>query len=111
MPKVGLDRSKTGRAKGTPNKTTALLKDAILKAAELAGNKIGSDGLVSYLEQQATDNPAPFLSLLGKVLPLQITASVEHKNTTNLTDAELERIAAASSAGASEETESPRLLN
>jgi hypothetical protein len=67
-PKVGLDRSKTGRKKGTPNKTTALLKDAILKAAEAAG-----DGdMVEYLTQQAKANPGPFLALLGKVLPMQI---------------------------------------
>ena len=39
-PKLGLDRSKTGRRKGTPNKTTALLKDAILEAA----HKVGEDG-------------------------------------------------------------------
>lgn len=69
-PKVGLDRSKTGRAKGTPNKTTALLKDAILKAAEKAG---GKEGLVGYLKAQAEDNPGPFLALLGKVLPMQVT--------------------------------------
>lgn len=61
-----------GRRKGSQNKTTALLKDAILKAAENAGNKVGSDGLVSYLELQATENPAPFLTLLGKVLPTQV---------------------------------------
>lgn len=69
-PKVGLDRSKTGRAKGTPNKTTALLKDAILRAAEAAG---GDDGLVGYLTKQAGDNPGPFMALLGKVLPMQVT--------------------------------------
>ncbi|NNH67815.1 hypothetical protein [Rhizobium laguerreae] len=68
-PKVGLDRSKTGRAKGTPNKTTALLKDAILLAATKAG---GKDGLVGYLEIQAAANPGPFMALLGKVLPMQI---------------------------------------
>lgn len=67
-PKVGLDRSKTGRKKGTPNKTTALLKDAILKAAANAG---GGD-MVEYLTKQATENPGPFMSLLGKVLPTQI---------------------------------------
>ena len=67
-PKVGLDRSKTGRAKGTPNKTTALLKDAILKAATDAG-----DGdMAAYLQAQATANPGPFMALLGKVLPMQI---------------------------------------
>lgn len=71
MPKVGLDRAKTGRKKGTPNKTTALLKDAILKAATKAGN--GS--LVKYLQIQANENPGPFLALLGKVLPLQLTGA------------------------------------
>ena len=75
-PKVGLDRSKTGRAKGTPNKTTALLKDAILKAAELAGKKVdedGNGGLIAYLQVQAVQNPGPFMALLGKVLPMQVT--------------------------------------
>lgn len=47
----------------------ALLKDAILKAAESAG---GPQGLVGYLESQARENPGPFLALLGKVLPMQI---------------------------------------
>lgn len=68
-PKVGLDRSKTGRAKGTPNKTTALLKDAILRAAEDAGN----GDIVAYLSAQAIANPGPFMALLGKVLPMQVT--------------------------------------
>lgn len=58
-----------GRSKGTPNKTTALLKDAILKAATDAG---GDDGLVGYLKTQAAANPGPFLALLGKVLPMQV---------------------------------------
>lgn len=59
-----------GRKKGTPNKTTALLKDAILQAATLAG---GPEGLVGYLTTQAIENPGPFMSLLGKVLPMQVT--------------------------------------
>jgi hypothetical protein len=46
-----------------------LLKDAILKAATDAG---GGD-MAEYLRQQATANPGPFLSLLGKVLPMQMT--------------------------------------
>lgn len=61
-----------GRKKGVPNKTTALLKDAILKAAEQAGNKVGNEGMVSYLALQAEENPGPFMSLLGKVLPMQV---------------------------------------
>jgi hypothetical protein len=59
-----------GRKKGVPNKSTALLKDAILQAATAAG---GKEGLVGYLTTQAGANPQAFMALLGKVLPLQLT--------------------------------------
>lgn len=66
------DRIKPGRPKGAVNKTTALLKDAILKAAEMAG-----DGDIAlYLEEQARQNPGPFMALLGKVLPTQLAGNV-----------------------------------
>lgn len=58
-----------GRPKGSVNKTTALLKDAILKAATDAGN----GDMAAYLQQQAVENPGPFMALLGKVLPMQVT--------------------------------------
>lgn len=67
-----------GRPKGALNKTTALLKDAILKAAQKAGEKKGSEGIVSYLEAQADENPVAFMSLLGKVLPMQIAGDGEN---------------------------------
>lgn len=71
MSKLEAKRQKTGgRAKGTPNKATALLKDAVLMAA---GNAGGEQGLVGYLTLQANTNPGPFMALLGKVLPMQIT--------------------------------------
>lgn len=51
-------------------------------AAKDAG---GKDGLVGYLQQQAKDNPGPFLALLGKVLPMQIAGEgggpVKHRVT------------------------------
>lgn len=74
MPKLEASRAKTGgRQKGTPNKNTSLLKDAILRAAELAG---GKEGLIGYLKKQALkENSGPFIALLGKVLPLQITGA------------------------------------
>lgn len=68
-PKIGKGKAGPGRPKGLPNKTTALLKDAILKAATDAGN----GDMSAYLKQQAKDNPGPFLALLGKVLPMQVT--------------------------------------
>lgn len=64
-----------GRPKGSQNKTTALLKDAILQAAANAG---GDKGLVGYLEVQAVQNPGPFMSLLGKVLPTQVAGDPEN---------------------------------
>jgi len=74
MPKVGLDRSKTGRAKGTPNKTTALLKEAIIKAAEATGEDgKGNGSLTGYCKFLATNEPKAFAQLLGKVLPMQVT--------------------------------------
>lgn len=66
-----------GRQKGTPNKTTALLKDAILQAAREAGGD-GDDGLKNYLVIQAKENPAPFMALLGKVLPMQVSGDPEN---------------------------------
>lgn len=65
---IGKGKAGPGRPKGTPNKTTALIKDAIIQAAEAAG---GEGGMVGYLTLQATENPGPFLALLGKVLPTQ----------------------------------------
>lgn len=72
--KANLTNAGKGRPKGSVNKTTALLKDAILKAAEQAG---GKEGMIGYLKKQATDNPQSFLPLLGKVLPMQVTGGGE----------------------------------
>jgi hypothetical protein len=55
-----------GRQKGTPNKVNAALKDMILSALDGAGGQ-------AYLEEQAGKNPTAFLTLVGKVLPMQVT--------------------------------------
>lgn len=81
-----------GRQKGTSNKTTELLKKAILIAAADAGDEIvarvardagftieevsaaveDSGGLIGYLRWLATKHPQTYGALLGKVLPMQI---------------------------------------
>lgn len=54
-----------GRRKGVPNKVTGELKAMILEALDKAGG-------VAYLQQRAVDSPNAFLSLIGRVLPLQV---------------------------------------
>lgn len=65
----GGSRPGAGRKAGSPNAITTELKEAILQAADKAG---GAAGIVGYLQTQADKNPGPFLSLLGKVLPMTI---------------------------------------
>lgn len=59
-------RKTGGRQKGSPNKLTKQLKDMILEALDESGG-------VEYLKQTAIDHPTAFLTLVGKVLPLQVT--------------------------------------
>ena len=63
-----------GRTKGTPNKVTKLLKDAILMAAETVGaDGRGQNGVVGYCQRLAEHEPKAFAGLLAKVLPTQVT--------------------------------------
>lgn len=67
MPGKAKGSPKTGgRVAGTPNKVTKELKDMILGALDDVGGQ-------TYLAAQARDNPGAFLTLVGKVLPKEIT--------------------------------------
>lgn len=59
----------SGRKEGVGNKLTTELKEMILGALDAAGG-------MGYLTTQAKTNPVAFLSLLGKVLPMQIKADI-----------------------------------
>lgn len=61
-------RAGMGRPKGSLNKTTVAIKEAVLAALDQAGG-------VDYLVEQASTNPTAFLTLVGKVLPLQVDAN------------------------------------
>jgi len=52
-----------GRTKGTPNKLTTSVKEAILEAFDKVGG-------IEYLVDIAKDDPRTFCALLGRVLPL-----------------------------------------
>lgn len=74
QPKLGPNRGNAGkgRPKGSKNKATAALKDMILAALDQAGGE-------KYLVDRAKDNPTAFLTLVGKVLPLQVNGDMEHR--------------------------------
>jgi hypothetical protein len=55
-----------GRRKGAQNKFTVTLKEAILASFDRVGG-------IDYLEIQARKNPQAYMSLLSKVLPMQVT--------------------------------------
>lgn len=64
-------RPKTGgRTKGTPNKLTRTVKEAI----EIAFDKVGGP---EYLARMAEEQPVAFMTLLGKVIPNQVEAKVD----------------------------------
>jgi hypothetical protein len=68
-----------GRRKGTPNRLNADVKAMILGALDDVGGQ-------EYLAKQAKENPTAFLTLLGKILPLQVTGKgggpIEHRIDT-----------------------------
>lgn len=57
--------AKYGGRKGTPNKLTTTLKETILNALAAAGGEV-------YLLEQSKANPTAFMTLVGRVLPLQV---------------------------------------
>lgn len=80
-----------GRQKGVPNKMTTQLREMILGAL----NDVGGQ---KYLAKQAKDNPGPFMTLLGKVLPTQLTGAgggpLQTIDLTNLSDEDIDRLEA-----------------
>lgn len=73
MPPIRKKRSNTGqfvkgndgRPKGSPNKITVTVKEAIAQAFDEVGG-------VDYLKNIAMTEPAVFCTLLGKLLPMQL---------------------------------------
>ena len=93
-----------GRKKGTPNKLSRDLKEMILGALDDAGGR-------KYLAKQAITNPNAFLVLVGKVLPLNINATVKH-SAADYTEDELRQIIGGSGAvDANAGEEEPRQLH
>ena len=65
---IGKGTPGPGRPKGSINKVTADVRAMILQALDGAGGAV-------YLQRQADENPSAFLTLVGKVLPMQVTGA------------------------------------
>jgi hypothetical protein len=75
----------SGRKRNVSNQVTRDIRD-IREMIRAALDKAGG---VSYLVKQAESNPTAFLTLVGKIIPAQINATVDKRDVTQLTDAEL----------------------
>jgi hypothetical protein len=60
-----------GRPKGSVNKLTMDIKSMVIAALDKAG---GED----YLLDQANNNPNAFMTLVGKIIPTQVTGDKDN---------------------------------
>jgi hypothetical protein len=72
----------SGRKSNVSNKLTRDIREMIRAALDQAGG-------VSYLVKQAESNPTAFLTLVGKIIPAQIDATVNKRDVTELSRDEL----------------------
>ena len=78
-----LGRSQPDAVAKTP---TRLLSHAILEAAAKHGHdKKGRDALTGYCQFLAENHPTSFATLLGKVLPMQLTSGGDGTNSNEFT--------------------------
>ena len=83
IPKIGQSTEKRagnrgmGRPKGSPNRITRTVREAI----EAAFSEVGAE---RYLIEQATLNPTAFLGLIAKLLPAQIMAEVSTADASSV---------------------------
>jgi hypothetical protein len=71
-----LTRMGMGRPKGAVPKQKKVLTDCLMMAGDIAGDKITpGTGLVGYLVHLAMNKPDLYVSMLQKVIPLQVTGT------------------------------------
>lgn len=76
-----------GRPKGSPNKTTALAKEAIALAAEGLG---GTNRLIEWAKEDPKNESAFWTTIYPKLLPLQVTGENGGPVILQLTNADSE---------------------
>jgi len=61
-----------GRPKGSVNKLTKDIKEAVIAAFDKAGG-------IEYLVTQSRENPQAFMSLIGRIIPTQLNGKLDGK--------------------------------
>ena len=87
-PLPGEERRNSNRGKRVAShRTTEVLKDAILYAAQKVGEDgKGLNGLVGYLTRIAKSDPRTYAMLLAKVIPLHVTSTTTTEVTYRSVD-------------------------
>jgi len=66
-------RNVSGRPKGITDYKKKVLQDCLMMAGDIAGNRIDpGTGLVGYLVHLAMTKPDLYVTMLAKVIPLQV---------------------------------------
>ena len=73
VPKSARPMPPGGSRKGIPNKVTSEVKTMLTEALHELGGK-------AYLVAKAKSHPAPFLALIGKLIPSEVKAEVTGKD-------------------------------
>ena len=78
--KPGQSGNPAGKKKGTQNRSTKALKEALLRAGDRAGGvdaKGNPRGVEGWLVELAASDPKAFASLLGRLLPTESKIQTE----------------------------------
>lgn len=73
-PPKGGARITAGRPPGAKNKVSQAIRDQVLEALDKLGG-------VKWLIKTADKNPALFISLLARCLPMEVNATLDHRYT------------------------------
>lgn len=71
-----------GRPKGSANKVTKAVKDALREALD----ESHKDGAKGYFKQVAATDPKTFMGVVAKLIPNEVVADVKVENTVRVVD-------------------------
>lgn len=65
-----------GSRKGSPNKITRTVREMVVEALDRSGRDLGGEDGTTYLQLMAITEPKAFLALVGRIVPVQLDATI-----------------------------------